>query len=131
MAPNSKPPPGSSQIFAGVGLDVAASHAKARSLLEEGRLDEAAELFGRIIAVNALDADAWCNLGTIWESRCRWQEAEAAYRRALAIAPNMPHAHCNLGSVLNSQRRFAEAEQACRAAISLRPNLVEWSVVGG
>ena len=46
---------------------------------------------------NALVADAWVNLGSLYARRHRGDESAAAYERAIAVHPGNARANANLG----------------------------------
>ncbi len=125
MAKNFVPPPGSSQVCAGIGLNLDAWHSKGRGLWNQGRLDDAEAVYRQILAVDPRHAACWVDLGLVYEARQRWRDAEFAYRQAASVQPDSARAHNNLASVLNAQGRWVEAETACRHAIVLDAGLAE------
>jgi tetratricopeptide (TPR) repeat protein len=103
---------------------VPAMFAQALAFHRAGRLDEAVEFYGRILAVADLPA-VHSNLGVALASLGRFAEAEAAYRRAIALAPDYAQAHNNLGNALKALDRLDEAAAAFRRAIALQANYPE------
>ena len=71
-----------SETHAGSGIDTDNWHSQAQALLTQGRHREAEVIFRQILAFNAHDAVAWCNLGIVLEARAQWREAETAYRQS-------------------------------------------------
>jgi predicted TPR repeat methyltransferase len=106
-------------------LGIADAMAFARGLQEEGRLEAADELYGRILAVAPDFPDAWHFRGVVTSKLGRPADAEALIRRALELAPNYPDAHNSLGNVLQQQKRSAEAIDFYERAIALEPELAD------
>ncbi len=89
----------------------------ALALEQEGRLDEAAREYARILEQHPESLRASINLGNVEAARHRAVEAEAAYRQALLVSPEDPEALNNLAWLLLEQAsRLEEAEALARAA---------------
>jgi serine/threonine protein kinase/Flp pilus assembly protein TadD len=86
------------------------------------RAADAIRYFGAAVALRPRSAGAWINLGRLFQTTRRYEEATAAYRRAIALKPDYWAAHGNLGDTLVAQGRVAEAESHFRRALELRPD---------
>ena len=91
-------------------------------LTQQGRLEEAAVCFRRLLELNPGFAEAYSNLGNVLFVQGKYDQAEACYRQALGIKPDFADARSNLGSVLHRQGKLAEAEAHYRQALQLRPD---------
>ncbi|VDO88494.1 unnamed protein product [Haemonchus placei] len=63
---------------------------------------------------------AYSNLGRVYASQMRLDEAEAAYKNALAYRPNMADTWYNLGVLYQDMRNFSESVKCYRASINFR-----------
>jgi tetratricopeptide (TPR) repeat protein len=87
---------------------------------EEG-LDESLRAYRTAAAVDPNNPRPHVSLGSVYERRGRYREAEAEYREALAINPNVVQANAGLGAVLFLTDRLKEARTYLSRAIELRP----------
>jgi protein O-GlcNAc transferase len=71
------------------------------------------------------DAEAYNNLGNLFQEKGRFSEAEAYYHRALEIKPDYAQVYYNLGNALREQGRLKDAEISCRRAVTIRPDYAE------
>ncbi len=106
-------------------LGIADAMALAVELQKQDRLEAAAELYQRILAVAPDYPDAWHFRGLVVFRLGRPEEAETLIRRAIDLAPDYPDAHNNLGNVLQHQKRYEEAIGCHERAIALRPDYAE------
>jgi predicted TPR repeat methyltransferase len=91
----------------------------------QGHTDEAVVLIRQALAQLPEHAGAWNNLGNVFLSAGRIDEATEAYERGVQVAqghPDSADALNNLGTVYRKQDRPADAEAACRRAIEVRPD---------
>ena len=96
-----------------------------------GRLDEAAEIYERIIAAHPGHFGATQFLGVIASQRGRYERAVELIGSALAIDGGQPAAHVNLANALMGLGRHVEAESAYRRALELSDDLPEaWFGLG-
>ncbi|MFO7641671.1 MAG: tetratricopeptide repeat protein [Candidatus Competibacteraceae bacterium] len=101
-------------------LDVRTSLPKAINLHRNGRLEEAEQLYRRILAVQPANPSALNFLGVLLHQRGDSTEAVRLLERSIAHHSDYADAHNNLGIVLSSLGRFAEAVAAYRRAIGCR-----------
>lgn len=90
--------------------------------LKLDRLEEAADTFGRVVAIAPDVADGHNYLGTTYRRMKRFDEAVAAYRRAIELRPEFAEALLNLGVALQSQKRLEEALRFYKRALALLPS---------
>src|SRR5262245_54683803 len=95
--------------------------ARAMEHHQAGRLQQAEELYRKIVQAGSTDPAVWCYLATAQLGQNKPAEAEASYRRALEIRPQFAEAHADLGVALVQQGRMAEAAVSLEQAIRLRP----------
>jgi tetratricopeptide (TPR) repeat protein len=88
---------------------------RAVALEGEGRVDDAAALYGEVLEVRPLSVRAWVDLGNVEAARRRPEEAERAYRRALEIAPEDRDALNNLAWLLLEEGTQLEEAEALAA----------------
>lgn len=86
------------------------------------RMEEAATLLGRAVAINPRDAAAHSNRGNALQTLRRLEEALASYDRALALKPDYAEACLNRGSALQDLGRLDEALASYDRALKLRPD---------
>jgi predicted TPR repeat methyltransferase len=106
-------------------LSLADAMAYARELSQQGRLEAADELYGRILAVAPDYPDAWHFRGVVVSQLGRVAEAETLIRKAVELSPDYPDAHNNLGNVLQQQGRDEEAAGSYERALALNPELAD------
>lgn len=107
-----------------------ANYDVARSLLSEGRLDQAASHFQRILNVIPSNADLHSHinpaivhtfLGNIFAQENLLDRALAEYRKAVDSDPGFADAHSNLGALLARQGNFSDAISEFEAALKIPP----------
>jgi predicted O-linked N-acetylglucosamine transferase (SPINDLY family) len=117
------------EAFCRQALVHAPRHAKSLNLLgvlsiETGRLDAAADLFGRAAAADPQGHVFHNNLGSTLRDLGRKTEAAQAFGRAITIKPDYVRALLNLGQMLADTDRAAAAA-AFRQALSANPRELE------
>lgn len=91
-------------------------------LQEQGRLDEAALGYRRILLVKPDDAPSWLNLGTLLRAQNKFDAALACTHRAIQLQPNNPSGLTNYGNALLAVDRNDEAIAAHEKAVKLAPD---------
>jgi len=89
---------------------------------QSGRLDEAGQLYRRVLAIDPREANALHLLGVIACQQNRHEPAIDLIGQAIAINPADASYHANLGVALKETGRLDEAVAAYRRAIALRPD---------
>ena len=92
---------------------------------QEGRLEEAEQLYRIILKVEPNHLDASNNLGALLFKLGRFDEAETSYKKAIELKSNFSEAHYNLGHTLKTLSKFDEAEASFRKAIEFEPSYGE------
>ncbi len=87
--------------------------------LAGGDLDHALEACIKARDAHATKADAWINVGVVYQQSGRLNEALASFTRAQELDPTNPEVWCNLSSAQFERGDFAEAEKAARHALQL------------
>lgn len=100
-------------------LQAASLQGAGLSLLQLGRMDEAAASLGQAIALDTSQWRAHNALGRIYDARKDWAAAESAYRNALAANSTSAALHNNLGMSFVMQQRFDEALGEFQQALEL------------
>ncbi|MFP3947966.1 MAG: tetratricopeptide repeat protein [Longimicrobiales bacterium] len=95
--------------------------ARARELVEEGRVEDAVALYGKLIRRNPDDWKARHNLGVLYDEIGAHEEALEQLDAALEVEPERVEILVNRSSVLAFLSRFDEAEEALRRAERLQP----------
>jgi Tfp pilus assembly protein PilF len=97
-----------------------------RAYYTQGNLSEAAKAFSTVLQLSPRDAKAKNNLGLIFESQAKPDEALAAYRSAIAWQEASQQIseqpYLNLGSLLLEQNDIQEAIGPLEKAVSLAPS---------
>jgi tetratricopeptide (TPR) repeat protein len=92
---------------------------------KDNRLAEATEAYRRAIAAKPDLVDAHFNLGFIYRSEGKPEEAARQFLEVIRYRPEYAEAHMNLGIVYVSLNKLDAAEQAYEKAIALKPNMAE------
>jgi hypothetical protein len=95
----------------------------AATLLDSGRMQEAAEELRAAVTANLDYAKARYELASTLHKLGLRQEAEEHYRAAIRLRPRWSYAHNDLGILLAEQGRLEDAVVHFREAVSLRPDL--------
>ena len=88
----------------------------------EGRIEEAADLYERVLVLDPRNKFAYYNLGLIDQTRGRDDQAVASYRQALAIDPSFVPALFNLATIRTEQGVTDEAISLYRSVIEVNEN---------
>lgn len=99
----------------------AAAIVKGRRLIEEGKLEEARQIFRQITTVFADDAELIAMVGEIFLQADLLEEAYNYLVAAVKLAPNSARALNKLGIVLRKMKKYDEAEIVYKRAIALEP----------
>jgi tetratricopeptide (TPR) repeat protein len=91
--------------------------------LDQGRLDEARDVYGRVLAREARNVEAITHLGAVLYQEGRVDEALAKVEEALRIDPAYIHAHWDRTQYLfYGKRDFPAAVKAAEAFLQVLPN---------
>ncbi|MFG1331900.1 tetratricopeptide repeat protein [Xanthobacter autotrophicus] len=111
--------------------DERAALSRATTLHREGRLDEALEIYSRLLKAQpgVFEVERLYVFAQLQAGRVK--EAHAAARRAKLGHPRNPHAHVLLGATLQAEHKWERALAAFAAATKLDPGLVEARYLAG
>src|SRR5215470_17527813 len=105
-------------VSAQTAAPASSSVARARNLIERGKLQEAETTLWSVLSASPSDEDALLLLGNIRQKQDRAAEAEALFRRVIEINPKSALGEENLASLLADENKVEEAiqhyEQASR-----------------
>jgi tetratricopeptide (TPR) repeat protein len=90
--------------------------ARAKDLVQRGRIQEAIELYLGILTVNPSNLKAHNNLGVLFDEMKRYEAALEHLQAAERLAPENVEVLTNFASTLTSLARYEEAEAALRRA---------------
>jgi protein O-GlcNAc transferase len=96
-----------------------------KTLIQQGRLEEAAAAFERAARLDPDSAEAHNNFANTLNDRQRYDEAIAGYKRAIQLNPKYVHAHFNLGNALRGKGEYEKAIASYQKALELNPSLAE------
>jgi len=99
--------------------------ARAMSLQQAGRFEEAAGLYQQILRANPSHFEALYSLGMVYLQSQRLDEAQQVLGAALRLNPRFAEGFCARGIVLLQMRRREEAIACFDRALSLVPNFAE------
>ena len=92
---------------------------------QEGKTDIAQKLYNQVIKINPNHADAFNNLGLIFEKLKDYQKAKDCYEKAIIINLNHSPALNNLGNCLRDSGEFQKAINCYEKAIETNSNYAE------
>lgn len=105
-----------------VNVDVSMSLGAA--LRYRGKLQEAVELFSRVLTLEPNNLSAMFNAGDAWRMLGMFDKAEPILRQVVGLQPSFIEAAISYADVLNELGRHAEAENCCRHAVAMAPTFV-------
>jgi len=103
--------------------NAATSHFLGLVMHHQGHDEQAFELLERAVEINAVVPYFHGNLGEVYRTAGRFDDAAASCQKAIELYPVYPEALNTLGASLKELGRLAEAEEALRRAIEFKPDL--------
>ena len=100
--------------------------AAAQRLHAEGRLNEAQDIYRRVLQVDATRADAWLGAGILARDSGAGDSAIKLFARAVALEPNDASARMQYAWALQDGEDIGAAAIQWRAACALRPDDAVW-----
>jgi tetratricopeptide (TPR) repeat protein len=97
---------------------------RANQLMRKGQAKEAAEVFGKLLAVNPNYAVAYNNIGYYCMAQGDFQKAEDNLKRYRFLAPDQANPFDSLGELYANTGRYEEAEENLKRALELKPDFV-------
>jgi predicted O-linked N-acetylglucosamine transferase (SPINDLY family) len=106
------------------GATEAYSH-RARTLYEQGKLDEAVTSYREAIALDSQNATLHNDLGNVQAVQGKLKDAIASYQKALEIWPDYVEANNNLANLHQMTGNLEDAAARYEKAIQLRPDYAQ------
>ena len=98
---------------------------QALALHRQGRTDEAARAYQRVLLAKPTHLDAMIHLGVLRLAEGRADEAEMLLRRAATASPGSPEALGNLAAALQALGRHEEAADYYKRALACKPDMLD------
>jgi tetratricopeptide (TPR) repeat protein len=96
--------------------------ARAKDLVQQGRIQEAIQLYLGILTVNPSNLKAHNNLGVLYDELKRFEAALEHFEEAERLAPDNVEVLANFASTLTSLAQYDQAEELLRRAQRLAPD---------
>jgi tetratricopeptide (TPR) repeat protein len=93
----------------------------------EGKLDEAKELYRKVIKSSPRNIQALNNLGVIYMTQKNYKWAIIRFQNALAVKPDYVDAHYNLACLYSQKKDVARSLYYLKAAVKLNPEVRQWA----
>lgn len=119
------------EVQAGAPPDVEALLRHARTLADQGNLEEARRVCGAAVAQDRLDPEAPLLLAAIFQEMGEIPSALEALRRTLYLSPGSAPAHFLLGSLLRRKGEHARAKRCMETVMNLLSGRPRDEVVSG
>lgn len=91
-------------------------------LLSRGKLNEAAECYGKAISINPVYAPAHLNLGFVLKEQGLHDDAARSLEQAIRLNPKMEDAHYLLGGIAEAQGNLHAAIEGYDKALAIKPD---------
>ncbi|MBJ6723621.1 tetratricopeptide repeat protein [Geomesophilobacter sediminis] len=88
----------------------------------EGKYNDAAHAFGRVISIEPDNAFAWMNLGTMQAVLGDYDKSMESLRKSVRLSPNLAQGYANLGEVCFRAGHFPEAIEAYGRLLEIWPD---------
>ncbi|HEX6544937.1 MAG TPA: FG-GAP-like repeat-containing protein [Bryobacteraceae bacterium] len=89
--------------------------------LQSGKLDEAEQYIRKALDINPEYADAWSELGSVFEARKNIAQALVCYQKALALQPGLTYVQVNAAHAAEVSGDNQKAERYYREALKSDP----------
>jgi tetratricopeptide (TPR) repeat protein/cellulose synthase/poly-beta-1,6-N-acetylglucosamine synthase-like glycosyltransferase/serine acetyltransferase len=90
------------------------------ALKQQGKIDEAIQIYEKAVAMQPDYADAYCNLGNAYKEKGELERAVGCYEKALAVNPADEDSLYNLGNIFRELGKFDEAIESYRKAVKIK-----------
>ena len=87
----------------------------------EGRFEEAAGYYCRLVDLHPRNYDYWFNLGVTYHRMNQLLDSAAAYQNAALLRPDATSAHVNLAAVYHEMGDLQSSRQALDSALAVAP----------
>jgi tetratricopeptide (TPR) repeat protein len=92
------------------------------TLFRQGKKNDAAACFRKVLDLDPTVMSAHYFLGTILRESKKLDEATGHFRRCIELAPNIASGHYGLGAVLCDKQRWEDAVVSLQEAVKFDPN---------
>ncbi len=101
-------------------------------LKDQGKLEEAIEVYTKALSIKPNYAEAYNNMGNVFQKQGKLEEAREIYKKALSIKPDYAEAYNNIGNVFQKQGKLEEARETYKKAVSIKPDYPDsyWNLSG-
>ncbi|MDA9243173.1 tetratricopeptide repeat protein [Amylibacter sp.] len=79
----------------------------------------------KALFIKPSNANAYYNMGVIFQEQGKLEEAIEVYNKALAIKPDYVDAYYNMGTALQGQHKLEEAIKAYNKALAIKPGYID------
>jgi protein O-GlcNAc transferase len=93
----------------------------ATAAFAEGKYEEAAGHYCRLVDLHSRNFDYWFNLGVTYQRMGQPLDSAAAYQNAASLRPDAIAAHINLAAVYHDMGDLQSSRQALDAALAVAP----------
>jgi tetratricopeptide (TPR) repeat protein len=90
-------------------------------LRDEGKWDNAEEMFKKAIKINPENCSAYQDLGMFYTSQRKYEEAKEMFKKAIEISPTYDWAYIELGSCYELLGQREKSEEMFKKAIEINP----------
>jgi len=97
----------------------AALCAKGKQALKSGNINEAIEIYSKVLKINPIDEAALCGLALVYQTDGKMDKTIDAYKKALQVNPSFFDAHYNLAIVYSTINQIDDAIAHLNKAINL------------
>ena len=94
-------------------------------MIQAGKLEQAQEVFEKILSIDPENVEALNNIGIINISHGRHEEGIEFYKKALLHQPDLAKTHNNIAIALSQLGRVGEAIESYEKALALNPEYAE------
>ena len=102
-----------------------AKEQEAASLIKQGKLQEAEEIYRALITAGTPNHTIYGKLAKTCGMQGKLDDCIELLKKALEIKPNYPEGHHNLGITFKLQGKLSAAITSYKAALKLEPNLID------
>ncbi|MCA1582777.1 MAG: tetratricopeptide repeat protein [Acidobacteria bacterium] len=105
--------------------DIRAAMVLARQQIDTGKMDDAFQIFGELLAVEPNNADAYNQIGYYYGYRGDYDRAIENLKKYQFMAPDQANPYDSLGEIQAYSGRYDEAIANCRKALALKSDFFE------
>lgn len=111
--------------FADVSEEAQKLNEEGKRLIESGDFENAINTFQKAIRLKPDYADAYNNIGVVFDRQDNYEKALEFYKEAIRIDMNHFKAHFNSGIVYFNLKQYGKAVEAFKEAIKIRPDYAD------